>query len=129
MWAGSQQELITGGISAMANIKSALLLVGVSLIATGCATPGDRPNQLVCAALGALAGGGAGFVVADDDDDDGAALVGAALGAGIGALVCAPEKTTTTEVATAETTEGDEDGDGVWDSADKCPGTPRGVAV
>ena len=60
---------------------------------------------------GAAAGAAAGAVV-----DGGApgAIVGAGVGAFAGAILCGDYDT---------------DGDGVPDSADRCPDTPKGVAV
>jgi OOP family OmpA-OmpF porin len=86
-----------------------LAILGIALmIFSGCST--IKSDRTLCIATGALIGG-AGTAAADNDEDY--ALVGAAAGAVIAYFVC----------------EGDEDGDGVADESDRCPGTPRGIAV
>ena len=84
------------------------ILVLILFTISGCSTiRSDRP---LCIATGAILGGG-GTAVADDDAEY--VLAGAAAGALLAYLIC----------------DADEDGDGVTDDADRCPGTTRGVAV
>ncbi|MDH3411591.1 MAG: OmpA family protein [Gammaproteobacteria bacterium] len=136
----------------MKTIKIWIGIVLVPLFLAGCSTvPYSKP---VCAVAGALvAGAGAGLAV--DDDEAEAALIGAAAGALIGAVVCGKEKPAEPVAAVVVDSDGDgvpdsrdrcpntargttvdssgcpldSDGDGVIDSLDRCPGTPRGVAV
>lgn len=90
----------------------------VSSVLTGCATTsstGDAPlnqgNWPLCSAIGALAGGGLGAI-----ESSTWAAGGAVAGAVLGTIVCYAQ-------------DGDEDGDGVFDRRDRCPGTPSGTAV
>lgn len=90
----------------------------VSSVLSGCATTsstGDAPlnqgNWPLCSAIGALAGGGLGAI-----ESSTWAAGGAVAGALLGAIICYAQ-------------DGDEDGDGVFDRRDRCPGTPAGTAV
>lgn len=90
----------------------------VSSVLSGCATTsstGDAPlnqgNWPLCSAIGALAGGGLGAI-----ESSTWAAGGAAAGALLGTIICYAQ-------------DGDEDGDGVFDRRDRCPGTPAGTAV
>ncbi|SFW14312.1 Outer membrane protein OmpA [Pseudomonas sp. NFACC19-2] len=90
----------------------------VSSVLSGCATTsstGDAPlnqgNWPLCSAIGALAGGGLGAI-----ESSTWAAGGAVAGALLGTIICYAE-------------DGDEDGDGVFDRRDRCPGTPVGTAV
>ncbi|HBZ95489.1 MAG TPA: hypothetical protein DEO91_17865 [Pseudomonas sp.] len=90
----------------------------VSSVLSGCATTsstGDAPlnqgNWPQCSAMGALAGGGLGAI-----ESSAWAAGGAVAGALLGTIICYAQ-------------DGDEDGDGVFDRRDRCPGTPAGTAV
>lgn len=90
----------------------------VSSVLSGCATTsskGDAPlnqgNWPLCSAIGALAGGGLGAI-----ESSTWAAGGAVAGALLGTILCYAQ-------------DGDEDGDGVFDRRDRCPGTPTGTAV
>ena len=90
----------------------------VSSVLSGCATTsstGDAPlnqgNWPLCSAIGALAGGGLGAI-----ESSTWAAGGAVAGALLGTIICYAQ-------------DGDEDGDGVFDRRDRCPGTPAGTAV
>ncbi len=81
-------------------------------VIAGCSSSGQVIDGWSnCVIGGAAAGAAAGAVV-----DGGApgAIVGAGVGAFAGAILCGDH---------------DSDGDGVPDSADRCPDTPKGVAV
>lgn len=95
-------------------VLPALLLSGVL---TGCSTTSDGTAPLnqrtwpICSLLGGLVGGGLGAI------ESGAwAGGGAALGLITGGLICYAQ-------------DGDEDGDGVFDRRDKCPGTSANTPV
>lgn len=96
----------------MKNLRFFLVLVSILAFAAGCSGTGGgkfSDSRWKCAlALGA-AGGGFGAI-----DDSDAAVTGALIGAGIGALFCGGKDT---------------DGDGVKDGSDDCPGTPPGAPV
>jgi len=90
----------------------------VSSVLTGCVTTsstGDAPlnqgNWPLCTAIGGLAGGGLGAL-----ESSSWAAGGAVAGAVIGTLICYAQ-------------DGDEDGDGVFDRRDRCPGTPPNTRV
>lgn len=90
----------------------------VSSVLSGCATTsstGDAPlnqgNWPLCSAIGALAGGGLGAI-----ESSSWAAGGAVAGALLGTIVCYAQ-------------DGDEDGDGVFDRRDRCPGTPANTPV
>ncbi len=113
------------------NISSRCL--ALALVATLSACAGMEQNasttepttSAACIIAGTVMGGAAGGA--------GMALGvagGAAAGAGIGAVLCgkAPE-TAPERVAMAAEAPADEDGDGVPDDSDQCPGTPAGVTV
>ncbi|MGE8067657.1 OmpA family protein [Pseudomonas sp. NPDC089569] len=92
-----------------------VLLLG-SLM-TGCATHSDgtaplnQRNWPICSVIGGLVGGGLGAI-----ESGGWAAGGAALGILSGGLICYAQ-------------DGDEDGDGVFDRRDLCPGTPANTPV
>jgi outer membrane protein OmpA-like peptidoglycan-associated protein len=92
-----------------------VLLLGSLL--TGCATHSDGTAPLnqrtwpICSVIGGLVGGGLGAI-----ESGGWAAGGAALGILTGGLICYAQ-------------DGDEDGDGVFDRRDQCPGTPPNTPV
>jgi outer membrane protein OmpA-like peptidoglycan-associated protein len=92
-----------------------VLLLGSLL--TGCATHSDGTAPLnqrtwpICSVIGGLVGGGLGAI-----ESGGWAAGGAALGILTGGLICYAQ-------------DGDEDGDGVFDRRDRCPGTPANTPV
>lgn len=104
-------------------MRTSLLRVGIPLflvssILSGCVTTsstGDAPlnqgNWPLCSAIGGLAGGGLGAI-----ESSSWAAGGAVAGAVIGTLICYAQ-------------DGDEDGDGVFDRRDRCPGTPANTPV
>ncbi len=104
-------------------MRTSLLRVGIPLllagsVLSGCVTTsstGDAPlnqgNWPLCSAIGGLAGGGLGAI-----ESSTWAAGGAVAGAVIGTLVCYAQ-------------DGDEDGDGVFDRRDRCPGTPANTPV
>jgi OOP family OmpA-OmpF porin len=90
----------------------------VSSVLSGCVTTsstGDAPlnqgNWPLCSVIGGLAGGGLGAI-----ESSAWAAGGAVAGAVIGTLICYAQ-------------DGDEDGDGVFDRRDRCPGTPPNTPV
>lgn len=92
---------------------SALLLV-LPLILSGCATQGPwYEDWRNCAYVGATTGG---VIGAFEDSED--AAIGAVGGAIIGGVTCA-----------LMNRQPDSDGDGVPNSRDKCPATPKGAPV
>lgn len=95
-------------------LAKAGLTMLVLLLVSGCAsTSGGRMDpEAKCALIGGVLGGGAAAAAEDSD----AAIGGAALGAFAGAVICA-------------FLDGDEDGDGVKDKKDRCPGTFKGAEV
>ena len=91
--------------------RSVVLMLTVMLV-TGCASTGEKfgSNEWVkCALIGAGVGG-----VVGSAKNTKAAVGAAALAAVVGALTCAGR---------------DEDGDGVVDDKDQCPGTVDGAEV
>jgi len=96
--------------------KALAALVLVPALVSGCSSMGDRMSgdTTMCVIIGAVGGAGASAVV---DGGIGGALVGGLAGAVMGDVICGAGF------------EADEDGDGVPDSRDKCPGTPKGVKV
>lgn len=93
----------------MSIIKKSLPLILVATALGGCSTfeKGDVP---LCAAIGGVVGGGLGAT-------ESSAVAGwGALGFGVTAAAYC-------------WVHGDEDGDGVTNKNDKCPGTPRGTEV
>ena len=102
----------------MKNVGKALAaLVLIPVLVSGCSALGDRMSGSTtsCVLIGAAAGAGASAVM---DGGVGGALIGGLAGAVMGDVICG-----------ASAAEPDEDGDGVPDSRDKCPGTPAGVKV
>ncbi|MCO8313948.1 OmpA family protein [Pseudomonas mandelii] len=95
----------------MSIIRTALPLVLLTSVLTGCAGL-QKTDWPTCAAVGGIIGAGLGATEASSWAGYGALLVG-----GTAAAWCWVHG------------DGDEDGDGVLDSRDKCPGTPRGVQV
>lgn len=108
---------------------SAILSVVMLLAFSGCASLTKRQACIVKSAVAGMAIGSTGGVIVgnqgDNDNKLGGGLIGAAAGAiiggTIGCFVCEEE--------VKEAKVMDSDGDGVIDSADKCPATPRGVKV
>jgi OmpA-OmpF porin, OOP family len=95
----------------MSMIRTALPLILVTSVLTGCAGL-QKTDWPLCAAGGALAGGAIGaFQTASV-----AAGFGAAVGVMAGAYCYVHG-------------DGDDDGDGVLNSVDKCPNTPKGTPV
>lgn len=95
----------------MSIVRTALPLLLVSSVLTGCAGL-QKTDWPMCAAVGGVTGAALGAI----ESGSLAAGVGAAA-AGVGAAYCWVHG------------DGDEDGDGVPDSRDKCPGTPKGTPV
>jgi len=98
--------------------RAVVTLLLVSSVLSGCVTTsstGDAPlnqgNWPLCSAIGGLAGGGLGAI-----ESSTWAAGGAVAGAVIGGLLCYAQ-------------DGDEDGDGVFDRRDRCPGTPANTPV
>ncbi len=99
-------------------VRMGLPAVLVGSLLSGCMTThstGDAPlnqgNWPICSALGGVAGGGLGAI-----ESSAWAAGGAVAGAVVGGLLCYAQ-------------DGDEDGDGVFDRRDRCPGTPSGTPV
>ena len=95
----------------MSIVRTALPLVLLTSVLTGCAGL-QKTDWPTCAAVGGVIGAGLGATESSAWAGYGALLVG-----GTAAAYCWVHG------------DGDEDGDGVPDSRDKCPGTPRGVKV
>ncbi|WP_341521033.1 OmpA family protein [Pseudomonas sp. G.S.17] len=92
-------------------IRTALPLILVTSVLTGCAGL-QKTDWPLCAAGGALAGAAAGAFQT--------AAVAASLGGAVGVMAGA---------YCWVHGDGDDDGDGVKNSIDKCPDTPKGVQV
>lgn len=97
--------------------KALLPVLLVSSVLSGCATRSDgsaplnQRNWPICSVLGGAAGAGLGAL------ESGAWAAGGGLLGAVGAgLVCFAQ-------------DGDEDGDGIFDRRDRCPGTPKGTPV
>ncbi len=98
--------------------KALLPVILVGGVLSGCASTsstGDAPlnqkNWPWCALIGGVVGAGVGATSGST------AAAGGALGGGVlGSLLCYAQ-------------DGDEDGDGVFDRRDRCPGTPPGTEV
>ncbi|VVM65487.1 OmpA family protein [Pseudomonas fluorescens] len=95
----------------MSIVRTALPLVLLTSVLTGCAGL-QKTDWPTCAAVGGVVGAGLGATESSAWAGYGALAVG-----GLAAAYCWVHG------------DGDEDGDGVPDSRDKCPGTPRGVQV
>lgn len=95
----------------MSIVRTALPLILLTSVLTGCAGL-QKTDWPMCAAIGGVTGAALGAI----ESGSLAAGVGAAA-AGVGAAYCWVHG------------DGDEDGDGVPDSRDKCPGTPKGTPV
>ena len=95
----------------MSIIRTALPLVLLTSVLTGCAGL-QKTDWPTCAAVGGAIGAGLGAIESTSWAGGGALYVG-----GMAAAYCWVHG------------DGDEDGDGVPDSRDKCPGTPKGVQV
>ncbi|MEB0039774.1 MULTISPECIES: OmpA family protein [unclassified Pseudomonas] len=95
----------------MSMIRVALPLILVTSLLTGCAGL-QKTDWPKCAAVGGVAGAGLGAI-----QNATYAGWGVLIGGGVAAAYCWVHG------------DGDEDGDGVPDSRDKCPGTPKGVSV
>ena len=95
----------------MSIVRTALPLVLLTSVLTGCAGL-QKTDWPTCAAVGGVTGAALGATESASWAGGGALLVGGLAGA-----YCWVKG------------DGDEDGDGVPDSRDKCPGTPRGVKV
>ena len=95
----------------MSIIRTALPLVLLTSVLTGCAGL-QKTDWPTCAAVGGVVGAGLGATESAAWAGGGALFVG-----GMAAAYCWVHG------------DGDEDGDGVPDSRDKCPGTPKGVQV
>lgn len=92
-------------------IRTALPLILVTSVLTGCAGL-QKTDWPLCAAGGAVAGAAVGAFQT--------AAVAASLGGAVGVMAGA---------YCWVHGDGDDDGDGVKNSVDKCPDTPKGVAV
>lgn len=95
----------------MSIVRTALPLVLLTSVLTGCAGL-QKTAWPTCAAVGGVVGAGLGATESAAWAGGGALFVG-----GMAAAYCWVHG------------DGDEDGDGVPDSRDKCPGTPKGVQV
>ncbi|MEE3635452.1 OmpA family protein [Pseudomonas sp. AL 58] len=95
----------------MSIVRTALPLVLLTSVLTGCAGL-QKTDWPKCAAVGGVGGAALGAI-----ESSSWAGWGALLGGGLAAGYCWANG------------DGDEDHDGVPDSRDKCPGTPRGVQV
>lgn len=95
----------------MSIVRTALPLVLLTSVLTGCAGL-QKTDWPTCAAVGGVVGAGLGATESSAWAGYGALLIG-----GTAAAWCWVHG------------DGDEDGDGVLDSRDKCPGTPKGVRV
>lgn len=95
----------------MSIVRTALPLVLLTSVLTGCAGL-QKTDWPTCAAVGGVIGAGLGATESTSWAGGGALFVG-----GMAAAYCWVHG------------DGDEDGDGVPDSRDKCPGTPKGVQV
>lgn len=95
----------------MSITRTALPLILVTSLLTGCAGL-QKTDWPKCAAVGGVVGAGLGAI-----ESSTYAGWGTLIGAGTAAAYCWVHG------------DGDEDGDGVLDSRDKCPGTPRGTQV
>jgi OmpA-OmpF porin, OOP family len=95
----------------MSIVRTALPLVLLTSVLTGCAGL-QKTDWPTCAAVGGVVGAGLGATESAAWAGGGALFVG-----GMAAAYCWVHG------------DGDEDGDGVPDSRDKCPGTPKGIKV
>ena len=95
----------------MSIVRTALPLVLLTSVLTGCAGL-QKTDWPMCAAVGGVTGAGLGAI-----QNATFAGYGVLIGGGVAAAYCWVHG------------DGDEDGDGVPDSRDKCPGTPKGVQV
>ena len=95
----------------MSIIRTALPLVVLTSVLTGCAGL-QKTDWPTCAAVGGVGGAALGAI-----KSSAWAGGGAVFGAGMAAAYCWVHG------------DGDADGDGVPDSRDKCPDTPKGVTV
>lgn len=95
----------------MSIVRTALPLVLLTSVLTGCAGL-QKTDWPICAAVGGVGGAALGAI-----ESSSWAGWGALLGGGLAAGYCWAHG------------DGDDDGDGVPNSRDKCPGTPRGVQV
>ena len=95
----------------MSIMRTALPLVLLTGVLTGCAGL-QKTDWPTCAAIGGVTGAAIGATESSAYAGAGALLIGGMAGA-----YCWVHG------------DGDEDGDGVPDSRDKCPGTPKGVPV
>ncbi|MDD2051647.1 OmpA family protein [Pseudomonas putida] len=95
----------------MSIVRTALPLVLLTSVLTGCAGL-QKTDWPTCAAVGGVGGAALGAI-----ESSAWAGGGALIGAGFAAAYCWVHG------------DGDEDGDGVPDSRDKCPGTPKGTPV
>ncbi|MEJ5061720.1 MULTISPECIES: OmpA family protein [unclassified Pseudomonas] len=95
----------------MSIVRTALPLVLLTSVLTGCADL-QKTDWPTCAAVGGVVGAGLGATESSSWAGWGALVVG-----GTAAAYCWVHG------------DGDEDGDSVLDSRDKCPGTPKGVRV
>lgn len=101
-----------------ANLSKIIPLFMLSSVLAGCVTtsssqsvPLNQGNWPLCSAIGGLAGGGLGAI-----ENSTWAAGGAVVGAVLGGLICYVQ-------------DGDEDGDGVFDRRDRCPGTLANTPV
>ncbi len=95
----------------MSIIRTAVPLVVLTSVLMGCAGL-QKTDWPTCAAVGGVGGAALGAI-----NSSAWAGGGALFGAGMAAAYCWVHG------------DGDADGDGVMDSRDKCPDTPKGVAV
>lgn len=106
------KHLILASYGNIMKLLRALFAFSIIPLMAACSSNGQLANGWNgCVVGGALAGATAGVAL---DGHLPGGIVGAAVGGFAGAMLCGGP---------------DSDGDGVADSQDRCPGTPKGVAV
>lgn len=107
------------------HIKYRLLaLLCATALASGCASNGGTVSvskEALCFLTSTVAGTGAGMAINNEPE---AGAIGMVVGGAVGYFLCSEDRAEAAAPAAA-----DADGDGVADSADRCPGTPRGIRV
>jgi OOP family OmpA-OmpF porin len=100
------------------NLCKLIALLAICAGLSACSTMRSvLDNQAGCIAANSIAGAGLGAsveAVVDSDNLGRGAAIGGGMGALLGLAVCGPR---------------DSDADGVADSSDKCPSTPRNIGV
>ena len=123
-----------------------LVIAACAASMTGCATLEKSDKRWLCTLVGGAIGGTIGAVAASDKSSEEAGIAAGVFGAGLGYLLCDRDKPTVAPpkpapaaapapaapaapAAAPREQPRDSDGDGVLDSADACPNTPRGTRV